>query len=495
MDYSSCESQRVGFRGEEEMRRITYVSAIVLLVTTAPLACARGNEEAQEPTETEITRTVVANPQDMQQAFMEVADTVLPAVVEVNVLQIVEQRPESLFDYFFGPPPEGEQRRPGLGSGVIVRTSGDTVYVVTNYHVVQEADEINVALYDGRDFTAVKVGGDERTDLALLEFESDGDFPVIEFGNSDDARVGQWVLAIGNPFGFESTVTVGIISAVGRTAQPGMPVGGFTEYIQTDAAINPGNSGGALVDLDGRLVGINSWIASRTGGSVGIGFAIPTNVVQNAVDDLIEQGRVIYGWLGVTMVDPTPQVLPGLAEDLGVDEAAGVFIDNVHLGSPAVEAGMRPGDFVTEVAGTAVSESVDFARAVGGHRPGTEVGFTLIRSGEERAITVRLGEQPSPEEMRDPQNLWPGLTVVPITDRIRRQTRIPSGLDGVIALRVIGDSPVAVAGLQRGDVITEINGSGTPDARAFYEALEAAGDRVEFEINRNGREFGISVRR
>ncbi len=478
------------------MRPIRYISAIgVLLLAAAPVACARGTGEAQKPSDTVVTRTVIANPREMQQAFMDVADTVLPAVVEVNVLQIVDQRPQSLFDYFFGPPPEGEERRPGLGSGVIVRTDGDTVYVVTNYHVVQDADEINVVLYDGRDYTATKTGGDQRTDLALLEFDSDDDVPLIEFGDSDEARVGQWVLAIGNPYGFESTMTVGIISALGRTAQPGMPVGGFTEYIQTDAAINPGNSGGALVDLDGRLVGVNSWIASRTGGSVGIGFAIPSDVVRSAVDDLIEQGRVIYGWLGVTMIDPTPQMLPGLADDLGVEEADGVLIDNIHLGSPAVEAGMQPGDFVTTVAGTAVSETTGFARAVGGHRPGTEVSFTLIRLGEERTLSVRLDEQPSPEQMGDPQRLWPGVNIVPITDRIRRQTRMPSGLEGVIALRVIGDSPVAVAGVQRGDVITGINGRQTPDSRAFYEALAEAGDRVEFEINRNGQELGISVRR
>jgi serine protease Do len=471
--------------------------ALMMLVT--PLACSGGSDEGQSGEQGEgggeVTRTIVANPEEMQQAFMRVADEVLPSVVEVNVLQIVDSRPQSLFEYFFGNPNQGDQRRSGLGSGVIVRSNGDTFYVVTNYHVVQDADQIGVVLHDEREFEASLVGGDERTDLALLEFTSSDGIPVIELGDSDDVRVGQWAIAVGNPYGFESSVTAGIISAVGRTAQPGTPIGGFTEYIQTDAAINPGNSGGALVDLDGRLVGVNAWIASQSGGSAGIGFAIPVNVVAGAIDDFIEEGRIIYGWLGVTVISPSSRALPGLASDLGIAEESGVLINNIHTGSPAVDEGLLPGDYVTAVNGEDVEDPTSFARQVGGNSPGTGIDFTVTRYGDEQRLSVTLEEQPSPEELNDPSNLWPGLDIIPITDEIRRQTDMPSSLDGVIAIRVIGDSPVATAGIQRGDVIVDINGNETPDARAFYRELNEAGGRVEFGINRGGREIGIRLSR
>ncbi len=472
------------------------VAAMVLLL--APLACAGGGDEAQQldqDPEPVLTQTIIANPEEMQQAFTDVADRVLPAVVEINVIQVIEGEPRSLFDFFFGPEEQEQRELPGLGSGVIVQAEAGTVYIVTNYHVVLEADEIGVVLHDGREYTATLVGGDERTDLALLEFQSDEEFPVIEFGNSDAVRVGHWVLAIGNPFGFESTVTVGIVSAVGRTAQPGMPIGGATEYIQTDAAINPGNSGGALVDLSGRLVGINSWIASQTGGSVGIGFAIPTNVVRRVVDDLITEGRVVYGWLGVTPITATSRALPGLAADLGVEEVAGVLIDNVLLGSPAVEAGIQPGDYVTEVNGTQISEAVEFVQQVGEYRPGTEITVRMIRAGEEQTISVTLGEQPPPEETQDPANLWPGMNIVPVTDELRRQAGIPDAVDGVIAIRVLGDSPAATAGVQQGDIIERIDGQQIDGARSFYRSLEAADSPIDLVINRAGARVDVSMHR
>lgn len=472
------------------------VLGVALMLLVAPIACSNGTDEEAESQEQDgpITRTVVANPEQMQQAFMDVADGVLPSVVEVNVLQVVQQQPQSLFEYFFGSPDQqGQQQRQGLGSGVIVRTDGDTVYVVTNYHVVREADQISIVLSDGREFEASLVGGDQRTDLALVEFTSSDSIPVIDLGNSDDARTGQWVLAVGNPFGFESTVTVGIISAMGRTAQPGTPVGGFTEYIQTDAAMNRGNSGGALVDLDGRLVGINTWIASQSGGSVGLGFAIPVNVVTSAIDDFIEEGRIVYGWLGVTATNVGSRALPGLMEDLNVAEETGVLIDNVHTASPAAGGGLMPGDYVTAVDGSSVTNPTEFARSVGGNRPGTEVSFTLVRYGEEREVTITLDEQPSQEELNDPENLWPGMNIISITDQIRQQTGIPSSVDGVIAIRVIAETPVATAGLRRGDVVEDINGNATPNAQAFYRELNEASGRVEFGINRGGRQIGIRL--
>lgn len=484
--------QRSGIRHA----RVRLIAAAFLVAMAVP-ACAGGQEEAQEsqqPQDTTVTRTVVANPEEMQQAFIDVAQSVLPAVVEVNVVQIVQQQPQNLFEYFFGQPQQ-ERRRPGLGSGVIVRTDGNTVYAVTNFHVVSEADRINVVLEDGREFEASMVGGDQRTDLALLEFQSSDDIPTIEFADSDEAQVGQWVLAVGNPYGFESSVTVGIVSALGRSAQAGTPVGSFTEYIQTDAAINPGNSGGALVDLDGRLVGVNAWIASQSGGSTGVGFAIPSQVVDRVVTDLIEEGRVIYGWLGVTALDPTGRGVPGLADGLDVGDESGVLINNVHQGAPAATDGLLPGDFITAVNDSDIQSFTEFARAVGSERPGTEVELSIIRYGGSDSVTVTLDQQPPREELNNPSNLWPGMTIIPITGRIREQLNIPSGVSGVIAINVIAESPAATAGLRRGDIIVEIDGTTTDGVMPFYRALNEAGDSVPVSVNRGGRGLELVVRR
>lgn len=485
-------------------REILARGLVLLLVAIAVPACAGGGQEeaqdsAQQPTpeprEASITRTVVANPEEMQQAFMAVAEQVLPVVVEVNVLQFVQQQPQSLFEYFFGQPEGQQQPRPGLGSGVVVRTDGDTVYAVTNYHVVSEADRISIVLEDGREFDASLVGGDQRTDLALLEFQGGEDIPVVEFANSDEARVGQWVVAVGNPFGFESSVTVGIVSALGRSAQAGMPVGSFTEYIQTDAAINPGNSGGALVDLDGRLIGVNAWIASQSGGSAGVGFAIPSQVVSKVVGDLINEGRVIYGWLGVTALDPSARPVAGLATGLEVEGQSGVVINNVHQGSPAATDGLLPGDFVTSVGGTGVQNFTEFSRAIGSESPGTEIDLSLVRYGDEERVTVTLDRQPPRQDLNNPANLWPGMTIVPITDRVRNQTGIPGSVEGVIAIGVVADSPAAAAGVQRGDIVMGIDGTETPNVIPFYRALNEAGQTIPVRINRAGREIRVRLQR
>jgi serine protease Do len=378
---------------------------------------------------------------------------------------------------------------------VIVRTNDETVYVVTNYHVVAEADRINVVLEDGREFDASLVGGDQRTDLALLEFQSSEEVPTIELADSDQARVGQWVLAVGNPYGFESSVTVGIVSALGRSAQAGTPVGSFTEYIQTDAAINPGNSGGALVDLDGRLLGVNSWIASQSGGSTGVGFAIPAGVVRRAVSDLIEHGRVIYGWLGVTAMSLAGRAAPGLAAGLEVEDDSGVLVNNIHQGSPAAQDGLLPGDFVTSVDGNNVEDFTQFAPAVGGQSPGTEIDLSLIRYGNEETVTVTLEQQPPQQDLNNPANLWPGMTVLPITQQLRNQTGIPGDIDGVIAISVIAESPAASAGLRRGDIIVDVNGTTTADVIPFYRALNSGDGTVAVGVNRGGREIQIRLRR
>jgi serine protease Do len=224
---------------------------------------------------------------------------------------------------------------------------------------------------------------------------------------------------------------------------------------------------------------------------------VPVNVVEGAVQDFIDEGRIVYGWLGVTAINPATQGLSALASDLGVEDTGGVLIDNVHTESPATDAGIIPGDFVTAVNGTNIENFVEFAREVGGNRPGTDVDFSVIRFGEEQSVTVTLEEQPSQEELNNPANLWPGMNILPLTDQIRQQTGIPSGIEGVIAIRVIAESPVATAGVRRGDIIVNINGTETPDATSFYRELgnTQPGDRIEFGINRGGREIGIRLTR
>jgi len=425
----------------------------------------------------------------LQNVFNSVVDEVLPVVVEVNVVQVVEQRVPQLrspFDFFFGQP-DGESRefrRDGLGSGVIVRRDGDTVYVVSNAHVVGKADEINIVLTDGREFEGRLVAADERTDLALVAFDTRENVPIATLGDSDALSVGDWVLAVGNPFGFESTVTVGIVSAVGREPEPGSPIAGFTDYIQTDAAINPGNSGGALVNLDGEVVGINTWIASRSGGSVGLGFAIPMNNAKRAINDFIEKGRISYGWLGVAIADLTEERFPGVAEALELTDRSGAFVTNVHLDSPADRAGVLPGDFIYEVVGNAVENTASLSRAIGTQRVGSRVRLGLLRNGRERTVRVTLAERGTDEEVQDNSRLWPGFTVVELTEEMRNGLDLPFWQRGVVVSGVVPNTPAAEAGLRRGDLISDVDEEGLGSVAEFYEALNGARGDVSLEVRR-----------
>jgi serine protease Do len=425
----------------------------------------------------------------LQEDFNAVVDEVLPAVVEVNVVRVVEQqmpRFDSPFEFFFGRPETEprEFRRGGLGSGVLVRRDGDTVYLLSNNHVVGDADEIDVVLSDGREFEGRIVGADERTDLALVAFETREEVPIADLGDSDSLDVGDWVLAIGNPFGFESTVTAGIVSAVRREPEPGSPIAGFTDYIQTDAAINPGNSGGALVNLDGEVVGINTWIASRSGGSVGLGFAIPINNAKRAIDDFIEQGRISYGWLGVAISNLDDPRFAGVAEAMDLSDETGAFVTNVHLDSPADRAGIVPGDFIYRVAGENVENTEELSRVIGLQRVGARVGVELIRAGRRESVSVTLEERGTDEELRDNSRLWPGLAVMPLTDEIRDGLSLPFWQRGVLVSAVLPGSPAADAAVRRGDVVTEVEGEGIASLADFYGELNSALGNVRLELRR-----------
>ncbi len=449
------------------------------------------------PAAQQSPRALPTAPGAAPMSFRGVAQDVLPVVVEINTVEVVRQqvpRFQSPFDFFFGPrspqqqqqPEEREFRRPGLGSGVIVQREGNTVFVITNNHVVGQAGEISLRLFDGREFAAETVGRDPRTDLALVKFETPDEVPIARLGNSDDLYVGDWVLAVGNPFGFESTVTAGIVSALGRRPQPGSPIAGFTDFIQTDASINPGNSGGALADMDGNIVGINTWIASRSGGSVGLGFAIPINTARRAISDFIEIGQVVYGWLGVSIGDVSPQAMPGLDEDLGVTGRQGALVMSVHRGSPAARRGIRPGDFVTQIDNTRITDATQMTRVVGNLPPGRQTTFRLIRDGQERTVNVTLDRRGTEDQVADGSQVWPGMTIVPLNDSLRQARNIGDDVEGLLVLNVVPESPAAIAGLRPGDVISQVGDSHVRTAREFYRVLARAHGEILFRVTRQG---------
>ena len=272
-----------------------------------------------------------------------------------------------------------------MGSGVIVRKDNGNIYILTNNHVVGEADEITIHLDDGRVFEAEIVGTDPRRDIALVKFETNEDIPVARLGNSDEVQVGDISFAIGNPLGFSSTFTSGVISAVGRNADERMGTS-FTDFIQTDAAINPGNSGGALVNIYGEVIGINTWIASQTGGNIGLGFSIPINRAKEIIDDLIKSGKVEYGWLGISMGDPSDN----LVEGMNLINKSGAFVFNVYKDSPAWDGGIKPGDFITSIDNKKIKNGNDLLKIVGNLKPGKQYVFKLVREAEPVTVYIDI---------------------------------------------------------------------------------------------------------
>lgn len=479
---------------------VVLVVFVLVAVNVFALPQGEKGDGASGFSETPRERESVPDVSGDLPSFRKVAESVLPVVVEINVVEVIKQegRNFSPWDFFFGEQPdqdgEGkEYRRPGLGSGVIVRQDGNKAYAITNNHVVGKADEISVRLYDEREYPAKVVGKDARTDLALVVFEVEGDVPVARLGDSDDIYVGDWVLAVGNPFGFESTVTAGIVSAVGRQANPASGISGFTDYIQTDAAINPGNSGGALVNLRGEIVGINSWIASQSGGSVGLGFAIPVNLVKKAASDFLSKGKIVYGWLGVSIQDPQEEIMPGVAKDLKIEGEEGALIVNVYEGSPAERGGLLPGDFVTRVGDVDIRDAQHFSRIIGNVSPGEETELSLIRYGEKETISVNLDERKTEEALQEDNNIWPGMAVIGLTDRVKNQLDLKDLKNGAVVASVIQDTPAAVAGLRSGDVITAINKQEVKNVLDFYQLLNNSTGEIMFKIHREGRDVLLGV--
>ena len=441
------------------------VLACVLLILLAGVPVQAEERPASRPEPHAILRA-------LEDAFTAVADRVTPAVVNVST---VPKRPtggphgesperfreffgEEFYERYFKRRPRDDAR--ASGSGVIVDPKG---YILTNNHVIENADEIIVRLSDSRKFPARLIGHDPKTDLAVLKIEAPAPLPTAELGDSDRLRVGQWAIAIGNPFGLDRTVTVGIISATARTH---VGVATYENFIQTDASINPGNSGGPLLNLDGRVVGINTAIVAS---GQGIGFSIPINQARDVMRQLIAQGRVVRGWLGIVIQDVSDE----LAQTFGVRERQGVLVADVMKGGPAEAAGLRPGDIVVELGGDTIREVPELQRRVAAVAPGQTVALTIVRDRRRLPVSVEVGEMPTEEPaqaaVRGADEF--GLTVEPLPADHALRLDLPAG--GVVVTTVSPGSAAEKAGLRRGDVIVELNRRPVADAPAFYGALGA----------------------
>jgi serine protease Do len=401
-------------------------------------------------------------------AFRSVAKQVSPAVVFIKVEKEVAQpgmgdNPfegtpfgDEFFRRFFGQMPQ--QRSPhkpqkhrsmGQGSGFIISADG---YIMTNNHVVGDADKVSVQLLDGREYDAKIIGTDPPSDVALIKIEADEKLPFLQLGDSDKLEVGDWVLAFGNPFGLSHTLTAGIVSAKGRS---GIGLNDFENFIQTDAAINPGNSGGPLVNLDGEVIGMNSAIFTRSGGYMGIGFAIPINMAKNIYQQLVEHGSVIRGRLGVLIQDLNKE----LAESFDIDQREGILIAQVMEDSPAEKAGLKQGDIILKLNGKKVDQVAKFRNQIAMTRPGTKVDIVVLRDGHKKTIKVKIGTMKTDDKGHPvASDALPelGMTLQPLTPELAEQFGY-DGAHGVLVTDVEPGSLAARAGIQRGYLIEEVN--------------------------------------
>ena len=448
---------------------------------------------ADPPKKSTGTSQALAIVEAFQQTFRSISETLLPSVVEVDVTETKTYTDPfggmtNPFEFFFGSPKEDngnkkqrEYESKGLGSGVIVRRTGNTLYVLTNNHVAGSATKISIKLNDGREFEAKLVGADERMDIALVSFESkDNSIPVAKLGDSDDVMPGDICMAFGAPLGYSQSVTQGIVSAVGRSESH---MSSISDYIQTDAAINQGNSGGPLVNIYGEVIGINTWIASQSGGSVGLGFAIPINNVKKTIDSFIKTGKVAYGWLGVSLLDVTSE----FKKELGVGDKSGAFAAEIFSNSPAYKGGIKPGDFIVELNGKPVKSVNQLVRDVGNLEAGSTARFVVIRGGEKQPeITVKIEERAKDSDIQN-SKLWPGFIASPLTDDVKEQLKLDDKkLSGVVVTSVQEKSPAAALRLQNGDVITAVNGKSVKNLMEFYREVAAAKKSINFDIYSNG---------
>ncbi|TCH97540.1 DegQ family serine endoprotease [Roseococcus sp. SYP-B2431] len=497
-------------------RRAGFAAVLMAGTALGSLAFWEGSAGAQQAAinPAPITRqAAVALP-----GFADLVDRVRPAVVTITATERAANasarspfpegsEQDQMFRRFFGDQApqrggQGQERPRGgraLGSGFVVKADGT---IVTNNHVVREGGTVTVTLEDGRELPARVVGRDPRTDIAVLKVDAGAPLPFLELGDSARARVGDWVVAVGNPFGLGGTVTTGVVSARGRNIGQGP----YDDFLQIDASINSGNSGGPLFALDGSVIGVNTAIFSPTGGSVGIGFAIPSNMVRQVVTQIEENGRVERGFLGAT----TQNLTPALASAMRLPRPEGALVGDIQPDSPAARSGLRPGDVVTKVGETAVANPRDLARLIGDSRPGSTVQLTVQRDGQPRDLSVTLatlqdgesnparGGKPGQRGEREQQRGGPvGVALAPIDERARQALNLPEGARGAVVAQVRPESPAAAAGLREGDVIVGVGSRDVADVNAVATAIREAGRQpgtaVALRIIREGQSAFVAV--
>ena len=439
-------------------------------------------------------------------SYADVVEKTSPAVVQIEsqikATATTQQQLFPLDDFFNQSPqqPRQNQRQPserGLGSGVIVSADGT---ILTNAHVIDGAEKISVQLNDNKTYEAKLVGLDKPSDLAVIKIEANN-LPFLNLGNSDNVRVGDIVLAIGNPLGIGKTVTAGIISAKGR--RTGLSDGSYEDFLQTDAPINRGNSGGALVNLTGELIGINSQILSTTGGSIGIGFSIPSNMAKTVMEQLVQNGKVRRGLLGVNIQNLTPET----AQALDLKETSGVLISNVRPGSSAEKAGLKRGDVITAINGEKIEDSNTLRNKVAGTLPGNQIKLTVTRDGSQQELVATLDEFDGENASRNPDSQQQnennqnqsqsgklGLSLQPVTPQIARQLQLPDNSEGLVVTEVEPNGAAAAVGIVRGDVILEVNRQSVRTLDDVQSALERAGNKpVALLVARNGQMSYLTI--
>lgn len=438
---------------------------------------------------------------ETSKAFSEIVNAVSPTVVNISTTKIMRRdalpfSEDPFFDFFkpfhdFGLPKKWKEQN--LGSGVIVSNDG---YIITNNHVIEKSEEIQVTLYDKRTFKGKVVGADPKTDIAVVKISADN-LPTAPWGDSDKLQVGEFVLAIGNTFGLSHTVTMGIISAVGRA---NVGIADYEDFIQTDAAINPGNSGGPLVNIKGELIGINTAIFSKSGGYQGIGFAVPSNMARLVLDQLMKQGKIVRGWLGVTIQDMTPE----LSRNFGLKNSNGALVSDITKGSPAEKAGIVRGDIILEFSGKEIKSVGGLRNMVAQSKIGSQVTIKILRNSKEHAITAVIAELPkeaagAPQELPSPdirRNSLSGITVMELTKEIARQLGISTGEKGVVVVKVEQGSEAEDSGIKKGDVIHEVDKKkirGIEDFNRIASSIEP-GTPVLLFVNRGGRLFYVAIK-
>jgi serine protease Do len=487
------------------------VAALGIVLIWGGQALTSSHASSSGTPATPIATTMTAPPSN---GFAEVAKAVTPAVVNITTVTVEKvsdgrSMPDELrerMEEFFGGPrgpfgprgfrgPQGPieprgHRGSGQGSGVIVSTDG---YVLTNNHVIDGAREVTVTLPDKREFKGKIVGTDPKTDLAVVKIDGQ-DLPTVVWGDASKLQVGEYVLAVGNPFGLNSTVTLGIVSALGRGH---MGITQYEDFIQTDAAINPGNSGGALVNTRGELVGINTAIFSQTGGYQGVGFAVPTSMSKPIYESLVKNGKVVRGFLGIGIQDLNQD----LAKSFGIKDAKGALVSDVKDESPADQAGLKQGDIIVAYQGSPVEDAVALQRMVTRTAVGTKVPVRVIRDGHEKDLTVTIGEQPETTKIAKAETgegdyAFAGVAVQDLDRDTAKELGIKGKANGVVVTSVEPDSGAEKAGLMPGDVIREINRQSIKSVKDFEKVSSGVkkGENVLILINRRGSSLFLSAK-